>query len=77
MQVLFNSASSKISVSGTLTTGNSGTNVISSSNISIGSFNGAALFGDMDFVEGGIWGTDTSASFASLDTNQTAYWGPF
>jgi hypothetical protein len=68
---------SKISASGTVVTGDAGTNTLSSSNISIGSYNGTVLFGDMDFVEGGIWGSDTSASFASLDTNQTAYWGPF
>lgn len=71
IQVLANGASSSIYVDGTSTAGNAGADVFSSEPIIVG----AGRPDVVKFVEGGVWASNASASFSSINTNQHTAWG--
>jgi hypothetical protein len=74
--LLTTGAASKIQVDSTLTTGGSvGTQTTTNTVFSLlGAYDGtSAEIGSI--TEAGWWASDTSASFTSLNSNQSAYWG--
>lgn len=74
-QGLANSATSKLETNGTLVTGlNASTNALSTS-VSVMGRPGGGFVLDGYFCEGGIWPSDTSASWTALNGNERTYWG--
>lgn len=79
LQILFSGVlnTSNINVDGTDNIGNAGTqSPLFGDRLALNpAFTGAP--GTFDFVEGIVWLADKSTSFGALNSNQTAYWGPF
>lgn len=72
-QSLFNGSSSKVGLNGAIVTSlNAGTNATSTT-MYIGS-NGSHG-GGLYFLEGGLWSSDISSLWSSLNSNQRTYWG--
>jgi hypothetical protein len=71
VQALFNGASSKIAIDGSSSTGNAGTDAMSTT-FTI-SLLGTSLVGK--FCEGYWFAGDISANFAAISTNQHTFWG--
>lgn len=73
IQMLVNAASSKITVDGSDTTGDASTSAYSATPIDFITGAGLAFSGYVS--EFGLWGSDVSASFSALNSNQHSYWG--
>ncbi len=71
---LFNNASSNIKTNSFTTSGSTSTGGTSTT-LGLGSRPGNSYQMDGYMCEGGVWPSDTSASFATMISNQRAYWG--
>jgi hypothetical protein len=72
--VVFNNTSSKIDTNGTITSGTASTGGTSTT-LELGARPGNVYQMDGYMCEAGVWASDASSSFASLTSNQRAYWG--
>ncbi len=75
VQMLINGVSSQIYIDGSGTTGNAGTGAFLAEKLALlglagGGFPFTGYVGEL-----GMWGSDISANFSALNTNQHTYWG--